>query len=160
MSKNNDAPSQHYFAFPFLLVASVALTVQGAQNCSDGHYHYDKRGCTNETAYAVAVGSVSLAFLLLLNLLEKVVQQNATTLKPFFAVFLALWWFIAVCVLTFDAPYTQTGNGFFACWVGFLASLFWACDCCATFQEYASKASASMSAFPVTALLICSSAVA
>jgi len=47
-------------------------------------------------------------------------EINVTTLL---ALFLLLWWGVAVTVLTFQRPFNVTGNGYFATWAGGLSAL-------------------------------------
>uniref|UniRef100_A0A7S2TSQ2 Uncharacterized protein n=2 Tax=Lotharella oceanica TaxID=641309 RepID=A0A7S2TSQ2_9EUKA len=38
---------------------------------------------------------------------------------------MAVWWLCGAAVLTFDRPFTFTGNGYFGCWIACLGSLYW-----------------------------------
>ena len=44
------------------------------------------------------------------------------SVKNGFALFFLVWWGVGAGIGTFQGPHTATGNGFFACWVGLLAS--------------------------------------
>jgi len=155
-----DQVASRPMAFPFLCIASVALMVQASQWCIDTNKnnHWGRaEHCVDEWAFAVAAGTISTAFLLILVLMEKFAASTATNLKPFLAAFLALWWFITACVLTFKiSPFNITGNGYFACWVGAIAALTWACDCCSMIQQNWTKLSGSVKTTEVGPLLICS----
>jgi hypothetical protein len=146
-------------AYPFLVVASVALMVQASQNCIDRNKRWDWHGeqCVEKWAFAVAAGAVSSCLLLLLLILQFLASATASIVKPFIAGFLALWWFVAACFLTFDHnPYKTTGNGYFACWVGAIAAMFWACACCPMIQKSANEVNRGMNASMVVPLLMCS----
>lgn len=48
-------------------------------------------------------------------------------MRPYFSYFsllLTVCWASCFVVATFDSPYTTSGNGFFGCWVAFVASCF------------------------------------
>jgi hypothetical protein len=82
--------------------------------------------------YAVSVGTISTILVVAWMFASKYSprsmagykQQNSLQQKLMlpFAVFLALWWSIAAAILTFDKPFTFTGNGYFSAWMGAIAS--------------------------------------
>mmetsp|Transcript_47963 Transcript_47963/g.95427 ORF Transcript_47963/g.95427 Transcript_47963/m.95427 type:complete len:279 (-) Transcript_47963:208-1044(-) len=41
----------------------------------------------------------------------------------FFSLFLFMWWAITAIIVTFDAPFKVTTNGYFAAWGGFISSV-------------------------------------
>ena len=71
--------------------------------------------------FGVAAGVVSLVMAFALTYLVDRNKISKLGVK-IAAGFLVLLWFAAVAFLTFDAPFEETGNGFFACWCGFAAS--------------------------------------
>jgi hypothetical protein len=58
-------------------------------------------------------------------LLQKYDDINLQMMKIYGAVMFIIWATVAG-VLTFDGPFLGTGNGYFATWAGFLASIFFA----------------------------------
>lgn len=77
--------------------------------------------CKKEVAFAVSVGTISTIIVLLCLLVKK--------LRPFhnyLSIGMSFLWFVGAWVLTFDAPFNQIGNGFFATWVAFFATTYWA----------------------------------
>lgn len=96
-------------------IASVVEIAAAASKCdTDGK-------CEDEVAWGVAVGVIGTCVCLLVMLLS--------ALNPYhnvISVFLALLWTAGVGVLTFDEPWTFTGNGYFSSWVAFLSSAYWA----------------------------------
>ena len=49
------------------------------------------------------------------------------TIDQMISCFLAVWWLVGALVLTFSYTYSIVGNGYFACWLGFVsaATLFY-----------------------------------
>ena len=47
-------------------------------------------------------------------------EINVTAL---IALFLAVWWGVAMGILTFGGPFTTTSNGYFSVWLGFACSV-------------------------------------
>eukprot|EP00658_Telonema_sp_P-2_P021319 TRINITY_DN1848_c0_g1_i1.p1 TRINITY_DN1848_c0_g1~~TRINITY_DN1848_c0_g1_i1.p1 ORF type:complete len:377 (-),score=65.38 TRINITY_DN1848_c0_g1_i1:107-1237(-) len=72
-------------------------------------------GCTDDPAYAVAVGVIAL----LLSAFNRFVPRY---LLPVAGLQL-LWWLPAAIVLTFKGPFLTSGNGYFATWVATMASI-------------------------------------
>lgn len=144
-------------ALPFLVVASVTLMVQASQHCIDMNRGLDREHCVKQYAFAVAAGAVSTGLLLIFVLLQKFgCDSTATTVKPYLAGFLMLWWFVTTCVLTFDRPYLVTGNGYFACWLGVIAAYVWTMDCCTTFKQQSDRVKSSIVNQNVTIILVAS----
>jgi hypothetical protein len=75
--------------------------------------------------------------------------------KPFLACFLALWWTIGAFVLTFQL-YKFTGNGYFACWVGAITSILWACECNSSLKKHAETLQSKFDTTPISMLILCS----
>jgi len=106
-----------------LLVASVVVTAQASQDCVN-----QTGSCDSWKGWAVSLGVIStiLCLYLLLTmtfLLEHRLEKTKKTL-PYFAIFLTIWWLLGVATLTFDGPFEETGNGFFASWLALLLSIY------------------------------------
>jgi len=78
--------------------------------------------CTDEIAWAVAVGAISV-FMCIIAL---ALGDKLGPIKLVLALLLLGLWIFGAGVLTFDSPFIFTGNGYFSCWVAFFASVVWA----------------------------------
>jgi hypothetical protein len=110
---------------PVLLCASVALMIQAAQTCGDLNKYgggYCGKAADGLLAYAVAVGTVSAIICVGYIFMRKFSPASLVRFDIYIAFFLAIWWSLGAGILTFDAPYTQVGNGYFATWVGCIAA--------------------------------------
>jgi len=103
-----------------ILLGSFVLLAQAVWDGDENGFDND-RGKTY--AWAVAVGAVS--FFLGLCMLFKATAGYTKHI----ALFLSLWWFIAVATLTFTykdnnklGVYAQASNGFFATWIAFFSA--------------------------------------
>lgn len=52
-----------------------------------------------------------------------VMSDFDVTVGHLLSAFLFVWWSVAAGILTFQNPFTGTGNGYFATWTGFIASV-------------------------------------
>jgi len=106
-----------------LFLASIVVLAQASQNCENAGK------CESWSAYAVALGCVSALISLGLVLgiyCHESVEGSARIdkLMPYLSVFLTIWWGIGVATCTFDGPFENTGNGFFACWIALFLSIY------------------------------------
>eukprot|EP00798_Chlamydomonas_sp_ICE-L_P024347 gene24347-9963_t len=98
---------------------SVIELTAAAINCDE------RNSCKDEHGWAVAAGSVSTAFtmILLIGTVLPSMAGIAAKLTPPMSIFLFLWWIPGAVVPTFKDPFRYTGNGYFSCWAAFLLSL-------------------------------------
>lgn len=96
-----------------LLVSSALELVQAAVDCGEAG-----DACRGKLAFAVALGAVSIFFVILYMACGGSIQNSPLLL----ALFLFVWWTAGACVCTFTAPYISSGNGYFGVWVS------WACS--------------------------------
>jgi len=111
-----------------LLIASLIEMLQAAMVCSD------QEDCEGSEAFAVALGSVSSFSCLSILIANRCVKRSRKSfvynkrldenLLPYVSIFLTLWWVVGVVMCTFDEPFEETGNGYFACWMALLLSLY------------------------------------
>ena len=112
------APVPHSTPLFLLFVASVFEMVAASVLCTDH--------CTSYAAYAVTVGTVSAAACVAIFLcqvhrdtLPYALHSAPTPLSGF----LLVWWLFGWFVLTFIAPFTDIGNGFFGSWTAMAAAM-------------------------------------
>jgi len=111
-----------------LLIASLVEMIQAAKVCSD------EEKCEGSEAFAVALGTISSLLCFGIIIANRCVKRSRKSfvynkkidenLLPYVSIFLTIWWVIGVVMCTFDAPFEATGNGYFACWMALLASLY------------------------------------
>jgi len=125
MSEEEKYQSDVFGALVGLLVASIIEFVQALTvYLEDDKFEGWKK-------FALALGSVSSGFCLAI-LSQRKRQGQAfvynkfmeDNVLPWCSIFLTLYWGVGVVMCTFEEPFEQTGNGYFACWIAFLLSLY------------------------------------
>ena len=71
-------------------------------------------------AYALSVSVISLALCLIIQTGEFVQPGFLDKTEKGVSLFLFLWWGIGTGIITFKSPFTETSNGYFSAWAGFL----------------------------------------
>jgi len=101
------------FAASLIVLISAARACEGVNNCSKDD------GLVN---YAIAVGVVSMILSGILILASKYQPALATNYAHYVSIFLLLWWGLGASIMTFNDPFPEVGNGYFASWLGFVMS--------------------------------------
>jgi len=122
-----------------ILIASCIELAQAAEDC-DKFNECDE----DEYAYAVAVGSVSLILCVLHFILYNFCPGMIANFNKYIPIFFFLWWAIGTIVMTFDKPFPDTGNGYFACWGAAILSLIYCQITMAKFKVLGEKISGAM----------------
>ena len=68
--------------------------------------------------FALVLGCVTLVFILIVMVLDKMNTPMSCIDQQFTLVTLTICWIIMACLVTFRGPFLITGNGYFASWVG------------------------------------------
>lgn len=117
--KSENAASEQRWA-GLLTIFALIEVVQSLVECTDHDI------CTDEYLWALICGGISaLITMIYIPLHEKISNSGAS---KYIGYFLVLHWVFGAGVLTFDKPFTVTGNGYFACWGSVLASLMFALE--------------------------------
>lgn len=103
------------FEVTALLIAAETLLVQAALDGGRGTV-----GLTGQWVWAIICPAMTA--LLCPVLLADYLHVNFE-FTPVIACVLLAMWTVAAFVLTMSNPYSYTGNGYFACWAGFIAAL-------------------------------------
>eukprot|EP00658_Telonema_sp_P-2_P039798 TRINITY_DN28436_c0_g1_i1.p2 TRINITY_DN28436_c0_g1~~TRINITY_DN28436_c0_g1_i1.p2 ORF type:complete len:367 (+),score=96.62 TRINITY_DN28436_c0_g1_i1:92-1102(+) len=100
-------------------VASLVELIAAGKLCTQSG------DCSNQNGFAVAGGCGSMLVCIAFFSMNVVIPDSSllVTARHWVGLFLTGWWLVAVVVLTFDKPFTTTGNGYFACWAAFVGSL-------------------------------------
>lgn len=125
MSEEEKYQSDVLGALVGLLLASIIEFVQALTICLEEDNYESLKG------FALALGSVSslCSFAILTSrkrndqayVYNKFMQNNVL---PWCSIFLTLWWGAGVVMCTFEEPFEKTGNGYFACWIALMLSLY------------------------------------
>jgi uncharacterized membrane protein len=99
-------------------MAGLAISSFVVMFCS---FEWVRYGNSSGT-FALIAGIVSTCLALLFYYLNTK-KKFGGKLRQFAAVAFTLLWCVSVCVLTFNGPFTVTGNGFFAVWAATVCSL-------------------------------------
>jgi len=111
-----------------LLIASLVEMIQAVKVCSDADE------CEGPGAFAVALGTISSLCCFGIIIANRCIKRSRKSfvyskkidenLLPYVSIFLTMWWVVGVVICTFDEPFEKTGNGYFACWMALMASLY------------------------------------
>ena len=108
------ALERHSQATFYLLLASIVETAAAVFPCVDV-------GCGGLEIYAIIAGALSIVVCLIL---LRVSSSKLGMFGNVMAIYLVIWWTLGLGILTLSGPFLIGGNGFFACWCGFLLSFF------------------------------------
>merc|ERR1719336_3768404 len=98
---------------------SMIVVIQAAVECGAD---YNDKGCKDEYGYTVAAGVISFVVAIIALLCNACCSEFFPKIRPAFAIFLVIWWIGGTGVSTFKAPFSDTGNGFFASWACFITA--------------------------------------
>lgn len=92
------------------LIAALVHCIVSDEDCDGAH------------GWAVAVGVISMVA----SGCCLVLSLSSTALRgaPIISVLLSVWWALGVAVLTYDKPFKDTGNGYFATWASLAVSVW------------------------------------
>eukprot|EP00298_Acanthocystis_sp_HF-20_P007598 c17154_g1_i1.p1 GENE.c17154_g1_i1~~c17154_g1_i1.p1 ORF type:complete len:279 (-),score=101.48 c17154_g1_i1:42-854(-) len=99
-----------FAVFVSSLIVMIASSIAYNDNSDD------KKG---EKIWGIIVGLFSL----IISVVAAVVPLPKIVFQ-IISIFLGIWWTVGLGVLTFDSPFLNTGNGFFACWIGLASSVY------------------------------------
>lgn len=79
-----------------------------------------------ELAYALSVSVISLAACLIIQTGEFMRPGLLEKVEKPVSLFLFVWWGVGTGIITFRAPFTGVGNGYFSAWAGLIFTTHWA----------------------------------
>jgi hypothetical protein len=104
-----------------LLVSSLILILASIPPVRDG---IDQ----GAAIFALVLGCATLAFILIVMVLDKMNKPMPRMDQQFSLVNLTICWIIMACIVTFRGPFEVTGNGYFASWVGAATATMASCS--------------------------------
>jgi len=108
-----------------LIVASCAELAQAAKKCDElGQNPLFE--CNKSYMFAIVVGAVSLGLNALFGGGLYFSPDMFKPYIPYHAIVMVLLWGFGVAVCTFDKPFNDTGNGYFATWGAAVISVYFA----------------------------------
>ncbi|GAB5356322.1 hypothetical protein AAMO2058_000280900 [Amorphochlora amoebiformis] len=119
IDSSDSEPAQNVFEVDMAILFVTSLVVLTAA----GKICHEVGSCRNQLGYAVAVGSLGFISSLTYLFILKRSPDYLVPLNSFIGVANGIFWTVSVGVLTFDRPFSSTGNGYFATWVSFLAAM-------------------------------------
>jgi hypothetical protein len=105
--------------YGILMVTSFIEFVAGTRHCSTSRF------CNKEYLFAVFLGLIStlICFSFIVATRFKGIKVSDKSLEGL-AIFFLVWWTLGAGVCTFRGPFNSTSNGYFACWLSYLISLY------------------------------------
>mmetsp|Transcript_21180 Transcript_21180/g.51840 ORF Transcript_21180/g.51840 Transcript_21180/m.51840 type:complete len:295 (+) Transcript_21180:3-887(+) len=103
---------------------------------SAGKLCHDENKCADEFAWAVCVGAISLTISLAHLIIIRFLKGKREAVEVWIAMSLAILWLVGIAVLTFDSPFQATGNGYFSCWLAFIAASMFLYITSATLRDF------------------------
>lgn len=85
----------------------------------------DSKLQANQTLWGFLCGIISGGLIALFMVLKSFgIISGSKFMLTWIARFLVVWWLFGAGVVTFDSPFTETGNGYFMAWGSFLGSAY------------------------------------
>eukprot|EP00971_Amphidinium_carterae_P199019 3949482-Amphidinium_carterae.1 len=130
-----------------LTIGSIVVLIAATY---DKHWDYDEWG-----TWAFICSIVSTIICVFLCIVYGIGKENLVAkAMPFVAVFLLCWWIAGTGLMTFEAPFVHTGNGYFGAWLALISAAILCYDTFAKFRELIGKIGEQ--GHLVVLLLICS----
>jgi hypothetical protein len=114
-----------------IFVGSCVTMIAGAHECD-----VLNESCAGEPAWAICCGLFSLIFCIIMAIMNTYCGDAQNKIAPYFSVVLFIWWLFGTGIGTFHVPFKTTGNGYFAEWLSFFASLYYMVLCVPFLSRY------------------------
>eukprot|EP00468_Gymnochlora_sp_CCMP2014_P006619 CAMPEP_0167757156 /NCGR_PEP_ID=MMETSP0110_2-20121227/9772_1 /TAXON_ID=629695 /ORGANISM="Gymnochlora sp., Strain CCMP2014" /LENGTH=333 /DNA_ID=CAMNT_0007643321 /DNA_START=48 /DNA_END=1049 /DNA_ORIENTATION=- len=131
----DDAPAQNLFEVDMAITSVVSLIELTAA----GKYCHDTNSCKNQSGFAVSVGVLGFVFAVAYLIMLRVNAEFLVSINGLLGMINLVFWGIAVGILTFDRPFTATGNGYFAIWAGFIVACHFTYHAVPRLQDYVNR---------------------
>lgn len=109
--------NQTQFPLFIVLVASIVLMI-----ALGAHYEWKNNGVSSYAGYTISVASIAMILSFIGLILTKVNEGLYETGGMPMNGFCFVYSFVGACFITFNEPFTTTGNGYFATWAMVYAS--------------------------------------